>query len=487
MNFATLTFVLFCPAVFAIYWSLRQRYWQNVVLILASYFFYGWWDWRFCLLMLASTLVDYFVGIGLGKTTSATSRRYLLGSSLVCNLAILGTFKYFNFFVDNLRLGLSQAGIELGPATFDIILPIGISFYTFQTLSYTIDVYRRRLEPTRNLIDYLAFVSFFPQLVAGPIERAGNLLPQFAKLRKFDSDAARDGCRLILWGLAKKIVLADRLAVVVTEVYCDVDAASGPLLIFATVCFAFQIYCDFSAYSEIAKGVAQLFGISLMRNFAYPYFSQSLGEFWRRWHISLSTWFRDYVYIPLGGSKVSPARRRLNLLITFLVSGFWHGAAWRFLAWGAIHGVMVTGGKRDASSTSIDLPPASTQLFPHPRVVARILLTFGVVCVGWIFFRATSVQEGLQILRQIAADIVNVDAYAALIDKVDHDRLYKRSALLLCAFVAVEWFQRHKPCPLELPRRTPTALRWAIYTVLIWTTLFLVAPQGSQQFIYFEF
>ncbi len=336
MNFTTLTFVLFCLLVFAVYWALRDRRWQNAFLLIMSYVFYGWWDWRFCGLMLLSSLIDFVISLRLDQTGSPRKRRALLSASLGCNLALLGTFKYYGFFVENLCAALTQLGLDLHLTTYQIVLPVGISFYTFQTLSYTIDVYRRQLEPTRSLIDYLAFVSFFPQLVAGPIERASHLLPQFASPRSFDPLIARDGLRLILWGMAKKILVADRLAIIVDQIYGSVGTAHGPLLAFGTVCFAFQIYCDFSAYSEIAKGTGQLFGIRLMRNFAYPYFSQSLGEFWRRWHISLSTWFRDYVYIPLGGSKVSAFRMRFNLLATFLISGFWHGAAWRFLVWGAI-------------------------------------------------------------------------------------------------------------------------------------------------------
>ena len=324
MNFATVTFLLYLPAVFALYWVVRRRTSQNAVLVIASYLFYGWWDYRFCALMLGSSLLDFAIGWLLGKTEKTLGRRILLAASIGANLGLLGVFKYYNFFVGNFQHLMSSIGWQVSDVTLEIILPVGISFYTFQTLSYTIDVFRKQLKPTHNLLDYLAFVSFFPQLVAGPIERATRLLPQFEAKREFNQAVARDGCRLILWGLFKKLVVADRLSIFVNEYYAD-SQAGGSVLALATVFFAFQIYCDFSAYSDIAIGSARLFNIRLMRNFNYPYFAKNLTEFWHRWHISLSTWFRDYVYIPLGGSRVGTFRRILNVMITFLVSGFWHG------------------------------------------------------------------------------------------------------------------------------------------------------------------
>jgi D-alanyl-lipoteichoic acid acyltransferase DltB (MBOAT superfamily) len=487
MYFASLSFVLFCLLVFAVYWSIRNYRWQNAFLILANYFFYAWWDWRFCGLMLLSSLIDFVIGIALSGTEHQRKRRILLWTAIACNLAILCTFKYYGFFVENLRALVTQLGLNLHITTYNIILPIGISFYTFQSMSYSIDIYRRQLEPTRNIIDYLAFVSFFPQLAAGPIERAGRLLPQFARPRTFDPQYAADGLRLILWGMAKKILLADRLAIIVDQIYGNAGDASGALLAFATVCFAFQIYCDFSAYSEIGKGTAQLFGITLMRNFAYPYFSQSVGEFWRRWHISLSTWFRDYIYIPLGGNKVSAFRTRINLLVTFLISGFWHGAAWRFLAWGAIHGLLVTGTRREKKSASHSDPPGSHAILPRPGVLFRMATTFGIVCIGWVFFRASSMTEGVHILQTICQDVLDRAAYAELFHLIRTTSLYKHAIVLLTLFVVVEWLQRHRECPLEFPSKSHVGVRWATYTLLFWVTLYLVPPEGSQQFIYFEF
>ena len=325
MTFTSLTFIGFLPLVFALYWLLRTPRRQNLILILASYLFYGWWDYRFCALILFSSLLDFVLGWYLGQARSKRARKWLLGASLFANLGMLGLFKYFNFFAGSFSHLATGFGWTPGSVTLNIILPVGISFYTFQTLSYSIDIYRGKIRATKNILDYLAFVSFFPQLVAGPIERASHLLPQFEKLRRFDQGLARSGCRLILWGFFKKIVIADRLGVVVDQFYAQPELVSGPLLAFATVSFAFQIYCDFSAYSDIAIGTGRLFGIRLMRNFAYPYFSQSVGEFWRRWHISLSTWFRDYVYIPLGGSQQGSFRRTRNLLATFFGK--------RFMAW----------------------------------------------------------------------------------------------------------------------------------------------------------
>ncbi|MGZ8938621.1 MAG: MBOAT family O-acyltransferase, partial [Limisphaerales bacterium] len=304
--------------------------------MISSYVFYGWWDWRFCFLMLASSLIDYFAGNAIHRSTSPRARRTFLYFAITANLTFLGVFKYFHFFTDSLVIALAAVGLELNTTTFSIILPVGISFYTFQTLSYTIDIYRRQFAPQKSLLDYLCFVSFFPQLVAGPIERAAHLLPQFQTPRSFSDADARAGLRLILWGLMKKMLVADNIGPIVDEAFNAPSGVFGSVLLLATVLFAFQIYCDFSAYSDIAAGTAKLFGIRLMRNFAYPYFSQSLTEFWRRWHISLSTWFRDYVYFPLGGNRVAPSLVYRNLLIICVVSGLWHGAAWTFVIWGLL-------------------------------------------------------------------------------------------------------------------------------------------------------
>lgn len=485
MTFTSLTFLLFFPLAFGLYWLRRDRVWQNSVIVLASYFFYGWWDWRFCLLMLFSSLVDYFLGQAVWAAEKQSTRRVYLWMSIVCNLGLLSFFKYFNFFSESLVQALGSVGWQVHPIVADILLPVGISFYTFQTLSYTIDIYRGNLAPSKSLVDYLAFVSFFPQLVAGPIERATNLIPQFSQARVFSHDEAVSGCRYILWGFAKKLVIADRLAAFVDLTYSDPQTATGVALIFATVFFAFQIYCDFSAYSDIAIGTAKLFRIDLMRNFDYPYFSQSVTEFWRRWHISLSTWFRDYVFIPLGGSRGSTWRTQLNLLITFILSGLWHGAAWRFILWGAINGAALIGEKMFRTRQSVCSTPGGESNWPAVTVLLRMTYTFTVICIGWVFFRADSMSDAFLILQKMLFAPVHEwvpDSIAAVFDTPQ----VKTNLWLLCGFVAIEWVQRRNPHPLVLVR-FPVAVRWTAYSLLIWGTLNFMLTGKLNPFIYFTF
>ncbi len=498
MTFTTATFAIFLAVVFSAYWALKSRRAQNSLLVAASYLFYGWWDWRFCGLMLASSLVDYTIAICLHRTGRISRQRLLLSLSLLTNLGLLGVFKYFHFFTENFQVLANQLGWNVGSTTLNIVLPVGISFYTFQTLGYTIDVYRKNIQPCRNLIDYLAFVSFFPQLVAGPIERASAMLPQFGGPRCFDFDLARDGCRQMLWGFFKKLVIADRLAVVVDPYYANPEAFSGPQLMMATVFFAFQIYCDFSAYSDMAIGTAKLFGIRLMRNFAYPYFSQSVSEFWRRWHISLSTWFRDYVFIPLGGSRCGPLRRVINLLVTFLVSGLWHGAAWRFVVWGGVNGVAAAvpsdknsragrlAGKSSNSPAASDEAPGGDANIPRPATVLRIACTFAIICMAWVFFRAETFADAMTILGSVASDALSLSAYQELLSAIDDDKFLRVTTVLLLLFVMWEWFQRRRECPLSLPR-WPLPIRWTAYTAMIWMALYWMPRSGGQEFIYFEF
>jgi D-alanyl-lipoteichoic acid acyltransferase DltB (MBOAT superfamily) len=488
MTFTTLTFLLFLPLVFALYWLTPSRRGQNVLLVVASFAFYGWWDWRFAGLMLAASLIDFAGALAIEASSSTAVRRAWLALSIGSNLTLLGFFKYFHFFVDNLRAAAGQLGWQFDDVTLQVVLPLGISFYTFQTMSYTIDVYRRQLAPSRSVVEYLAFVTFFPQLVAGPIERAVDLLPQMAQPRRFEYAPAVDGCRQMLWGFFKKMVLADGLAPLVQQVYRDPAGQSGPALALATVCFAFQIYCDFSAYSDIAIGAARLFGIRLSRNFAYPYFSQSMAEFWRRWHISLSSWFRDYVYIPLGGSRTTPLRRAANLLTTFTVSGLWHGAAWNFIAWGGLNGAAVLPSTlvrgHAATPRSSDVPGGEGWL-PRPSAAVRMLLTFAGVCLGWVFFRAASWPQGVDIVRKIVLDSGTVAAWSQagrLVSGNDQQRLLT----VLALFVLVEWIQRRHPHALCLPAAWPRAARWSVYTLLIWFTLYL-GTIGDNPFIYFQF
>ena len=341
MLFNSIDFAIFLPIVFVVYWFVANRSVkiQNFLVVAASYVFYGWWDWRFLSLILFSTMIDYCVGRGLLNQQNQFKRKVLLWTSILVNIGLLGFFKYYNFFLDNFIAAFTFFGSEIHSTSLNLILPVGISFYTFQTLSYTIDVYKRKLEPTKDFVSFAAFVSFFPQLVAGPIERATHLLPQFYKKRTFDYGRAVDGMRQILWGLFKKIVIADNCAEYANLIFNNSADYSGSTLVLGALFFTFQIYGDFSGYSDIAIGTSRLFGFDLMRNFNFPYFSRDIAEFWRRWHISLSTWFRDYLYIPLGGSKGGLWLKIRNTLIIFVVSGFWHGANWTFVVWGALNAI----------------------------------------------------------------------------------------------------------------------------------------------------
>jgi D-alanyl-lipoteichoic acid acyltransferase DltB (MBOAT superfamily) len=484
MTFTSFTFALFLPLVFALYWGLGERRSQNVLLVLASYLFYGWWDYRFCFLMLFSSVLDFAVGRWLDRIEAPGARRRLLALSICGNLGLLGFFKYFDFFSDSFAALARSLGYAASPFTLHVLLPVGISFYTFQTLGYVIDVYRRDLKPTASLLDFLAFVSFFPHLVAGPIQRADSLLAQISRPRRFDAARAVDGCRQMLWGVAKKMVIADNLAVVVDSVYAAPAHQSGPQLALGTLCFAFQIYCDFSAYSDIAIGSARLFGIEIIRNFAYPYFSSSLSEFWQRWHISLSTWFRDYVYIPLGGNRVSPGRRDANLLTTFLLSGLWHGAAWKFVLWGGLHGMGLIAERlvRPRRKVLPGAVPAGEGRVPGARVLVGMLLTFAFVCAGWVLFRAATLADAVTVYRRLATESWTAEAWRSLAGTAKERAV---PLLVLPPFVAWEWLRRADPHPLVFTA-LPVAARWAVYALLALFVCQFAAYTG-REFIYFQF
>ena len=478
MLFNSLAFAAFLPLVFALYWALGRAHirWQNTLLLAASYVFYGWWDYRFLGLLFLSSSVDYALGIAMELSASKRRRRAFLIASLCVNLGVLGFFKYFNFFAESFTELLNGLGLQAHPTTLQIVLPVGISFYTFQTLSYTIDIYRRQMSPTRDPIAFFAYVSFFPQLVAGPIERARCLLPQFAEPRVFDAVKATDGLRQMLWGFAKKVVVADNLAPHVNVIFGDYGSQDGSLLCLGVVLFAVQIYCDFSGYSDIAIGTARLFGFSLMRNFAFPYFARDIAEFWRRWHISLSTWFRDYVYIPLGGSRSTFSVRVRNIVITFVVSGFWHGANWTFLAWGLLHGLyylplMIRGRNRD----NLDVV-ASGRLLPTAGEAVRILSTFVLVLIAWVFFRAPTVGDALAYLGRVIS--------TPFIGDVPHRRFIV-AAVYLLPFFAVEWLQRSKEHALDIAA-SPRLIRWVIY-LAVGLTVLTLGNFGENEFIYFQF
>jgi D-alanyl-lipoteichoic acid acyltransferase DltB (MBOAT superfamily) len=380
--FHSLDFVVFFTIVFTVYWCLGRRL-QNVLLLVASYFFYGYAQPWFVILLAATTLVDYVAGLGIARYPN--KKRLLLGVSIASNLGVLGFFKYFDFFSENVVRALGALGIDASRPALAVVLPVGISFYTFQSLSYTIDVYRGKLAARRNLLDFATFLSLFPQLVAGPIERATRLLPQVEAERRFDPDAARGAIVLVAWGFFKKLVVADNVALVANRIF-QLDEPSFALLWVGTFAFAIQIYADFSAYSDIARGVAKLLGFELMKNFDHPYISQTPNEFWRRWHISLSTWFRDYVYIPLGGNRVGPVRHRVNLLLTFLLSGFWHGASWNFVLWGAYHASLFF---------LYDLVERVSPYLLRTRwlLAPRVVLFFALTNVGWLMFRETDISQ----------------------------------------------------------------------------------------------
>ncbi len=405
MLFNSLAFALFLPVVFTLYWAIRSRTWQNRLLLAASYLFYGWWDWRFLFLIAACSAVNFAAGRVIGSTSRAWVRRTALTACCVVCLGALGVFKYLGFFAESLRGLLALFGIEASPVTLRLMLPVGISFFTFQALSYTVDVYLGKLRPTRSWVDFFVFISFFPQLVAGPIERATNLLPQFQQARCFDCDAAQHGVCLMLYGLFKKMVVADLLALYVDKTFANAGLYGSVAAFLGACFFSLQIYCDFSGYSDVARGVARLFGFELMLNFDRPYLSRSFTEFWRRWHISLSTWFKDYLYIPLGGNRVSPVRHLRNLWVVFLVSGLWHGAAWTFLAWGALHALYQT------------LAWCRACLFP--RRASGKLAALGAIAVvnlgavfAWVFFRADSIAEAKGYLSVLFSGDLNLSLMA---------------------------------------------------------------------------
>lgn len=483
MLFNSIDFAIFLPIVFILYWFCTNNNLklQNFLIVAASYVFYGWWDWRFLVLILFSSLVDYFVGLGLLKQEVQRKRKALLWTSIIINLGLLGFFKYYNFFIDNFIAAFSFFGTAIKPNTLNIILPVGISFYTFQTLSYSIDVYRRKLEPTRSFIDFSAFVSFFPQLVAGPIERATHLLPQFYKKRTFDYTKAVDGMRQILWGLFKKIVIADNCAVHANLIFNHSADYSGSTLLLGALFFAFQIYGDFSGYSDIAIGTSRLFGFDLMRNFNFPYFSRDIAEFWRRWHISLSTWFRDYLYIPLGGSRGGIWMKIRNTFIIFIVSGFWHGANWTFVVWGALNAIyflplLLTNSNRN----NFDVI-AKGKVFPGLKEFSFMLLTFTLTLFAWIFFRANDMAHAISYISEI------ISPSFFIVPDFDGMAAASVTNILLVIFVLIEWHGREGQYAIAHVGQTwLRPLRWSFYSFLIFV-IGMFMPSVESPFIYFQF
>lgn len=472
MLFNSLAFFVFLPTVFILYWFVFNKYHklQNILLLLASYFFYGWWDYRFLILIFISTLIDFIVGLALAKEEGKNSRNLLLWISLLFNLGILGVFKYYDFFLSTLISSFQEAGIMLNIQSLNIILPIGISFYTFQTLSYTIDIWKGELKPTRNFINFAGFVSFFPQLVAGPIERASSLLPQFRVHKKFNSDLAISGINLIIWGLFKKIVIADNAAVYANAIFENYESHNSLTLLLGAFYFAFQIYCDFSGYSDIAIGTGRLFGFRLMRNFNYPYFSRNISEFWKRWHISLSTWFRDYVYIPLGGSRMNKFYTIRNIAIVFLVSGLWHGANWTFILWGGIHATLFL--------PMFFIRSGSKNIMPGNfcfKDLIKILLTFSTICITWVFFRAENISQAFEYIERMFFNMNYKIAYLPI------ERYSIELVGLILPFVIFEWFHKNSEHPF-IGRFKRLKLIMVILLLFILGKFF-----DYKEFIYFQF
>ncbi len=481
MLFNSIDFAVFLPVVFVLYWFVTKKNLklQNLLIVIASYVFYGWWDWRFLFLIAFSSIVDYSIGLLLSKEESTKNRKVLLWVSICVNLGLLGFFKYYNFFLENFVEAFSFLGKPLNVSGLNIILPVGISFYTFQTLSYTIDVYRRKLDPTKDFIAFTAFVSFFPQLVAGPIERATNLLPQFYKKRKFVYEDAVEGLRQILWGLFKKMVIADNCAVYANMIFNNSDEYSGSTLILGAIFFSFQIYGDFSGYSDIAIGTSKLFGFKLMKNFSFPYFSRDIAEFWRRWHISLSTWFRDYLYIPLGGSKGSTLIKLRNVLIIFLVSGFWHGANWTFIIWGLLNALYFI--PLMLMNTNRKNTDSITTKLPKPLDLVKILFTYLLVVFAWVFFRAEDISHAFSYISNIF-DL----SLLSLPDYKVRKLIYPITFLLLF-FNIVEWLGRHEEFAISnLEMKLKRPLRWFFYSIIIFLIGMYMQTEETP-FIYFQF
>lgn len=483
MPFNSIDFAIFLPIVFILYWFITTKNLkiQNLLIVAASYVFYGWWDWRFLSLILFSTIVDYTVGLELLKKRDQAKRRILLCTSILVNLGLLGFFKYYNFFLDNFVTAFSFWGTEIRANSLNIILPVGISFYTFQTLSYTIDVYKRKLDPTKNFIAFSAFVSFFPQLVAGPIERATNLLPQFYAKRIFDYNKVIDGLKQILWGLFKKLVIADNCAEYANLIFNNSTDYPGSTLLLGALFFSFQIYCDFSGYSDIAIGTSRLFGFDLMRNFSFPYFSRDIAEFWRRWHISLSTWFRDYLYIPLGGSRGGIGMKIRNTFIIFIVSGFWHGANWTFIIWGALNALYFLPLlllKKNRENFDI---VAKGKYLPTIKEFFGIGITFSLTVMAWIFFRAENITHAIHILSKIfSKSLITIPYFSGW-------EIALTTILLVIFFTAVEWIGREGQYAISnIGLNWPRPIRWMYYSFIIFL-IGLFMQTKETPFIYFQF
>lgn len=481
MRFNSIDFAIFLPLVFILYWFVTNRSLklQNLLIVVASFVFYGWWDWRFLILMIVSATVDYLVGIGFLSTEERSKRKLLLAISVFVNLGILAFFKYYNFFVSNVGAAFSFAGYPIQLHSLSIILPLGISFYTFQALGYAIDTYKKQITPTKDVVAYFAFLSFFPQLVAGPIERASHLLPQFYVKRQFDYLKAVDGLKQIMWGFLKKLVIADNCAEYANLVFNSPADYNGSSLALGVVFFAFQIYGDFSGYSDIAVGSAKLFGFDIMRNFSFPYFSRDIAEFWRRWHISLLVWFRNYVYIPLGGNLGSTWVKARNIFIVFVVSGFWHGANWTFVVWGALNAVYFLPFLLSDKHRSHAQIVAKGNYLPTAKEALSMIATFLLTLLGWVFFRAQDLGQAFVYISGMFS--------ISLFHAPQFPKKGAVSLALIGIFVVVEWLGREQQYPIQRLGQNMSRLpRWALYTFVLFVVAIFMNTGGAQ-FIYFQF
>jgi alginate O-acetyltransferase complex protein AlgI len=478
MLFNSVHFAIFLPIVFALYWVIakKKRSVQNALLLVSSYFFYACWDWRFLFLLIFSTLLDYYTGLKMEAHQQPTSKKSWLWLSIIINLFFLGVFKYYNFFASSFVDFLAPFGVQINLYTLQIILPVGISFYTFHGLSYVIDIYFNKIKPEKNFVNYALFVSFFPLLVAGPIERATHLLPQIKQARTFNYAKAVDGLRQILWGLFKKIVIADQCAEYVNTIFANPSSYQASTLVLAAMFFAIQIYGDFSGYTDIALGTARLFGIDLLQNFAYPYFSRDIAEFWRRWHISLSSWFRDYLYIPLGGSKVGKWLKVRNTFIIFLVSGLWHGANWTFITWGLLHALfMMPAVILNTQRKHLDIV-AKNKWFPGIKELVMMVVTFMLTTFAWIVFRSDNLTTAYQYIKGLFSSTI-----------LEYPMMPAKILLpLIVFFIFIEWVGRSKHFALaDFATNWLKPMRWAFYLFLV---LLIFLFQGQPQtFIYFQF
>ena len=482
MLFNSLDFAVFLPVIFLLYWFVipKQAKPQNILVLVSSYVFYGWWDWRFLCLILFSSVVDYGIGVRLHKSTNDKYRKRLLWISIFTNLGLLGFFKYYNFFAQSFVDAFTLFGKPIALESLDIILPVGISFYTFQSLSYSIDVYRKKLDATTDWLSFLCYVSFFPQLVAGPIERAKNLLPQFYKLRKFDYNQATDGLRQMLWGFFKKVVVADNCARYVRIIFDSAEDQSGSTLFLGAVLFSFQIYGDFSGYSDIAIGSAKLFGFDFKQNFRVPYFSRNIAEFWRRWHISLSTWFRDYLYIPLGGSHGSKTKVLRNIFIIFIISGLWHGANWTFVCWGFLHALFFVPLFLFKTNRKYLNVVSQGRFIPRPKELALMCSTFLIVTLAWVFFRANDLSAALAYFKTMFSSSLFSKPEFMLEEKM------LLSLFFIGILIIIEWLGRENNHTLEhINKHFSKPVRYVFYYVMV-MIIFLFGIK-EEPFIYFQF